>query len=166
MPDASTLMPSARYIVLVALFCAAAVAMLFCVNSTEVVVRSPVMVASIPDVLAITAFSNSVVPEVPTLSATCTLEMPAALDRVETPPASILRVLAADAPLNDAEMLLLSKEISAALPPPETSRSISDVATIEKAVKVLTSDVAFCTDAFNCVDCSIKPAFEAAVVSP
>lgn len=86
MPDASTLMPSATYIVLVAVFCAAVVAMLFWVNATDVVLRSPVIVASIPEVLAITAFSSSVVPEVPTLCATCTLEMPAALDRVETPP--------------------------------------------------------------------------------
>lgn len=69
-PDASTLMPSATYNVLVAVFCAAAVAMLFEVISTDVVSKLPVTVAEIPDDDVITALFKADVPEVPTFSAT------------------------------------------------------------------------------------------------
>lgn len=63
-------------------------------------------------------------------------------------------------------MLLLSKDKSEVSAPPETDKLMSEVPTIEKAVKALPPVVAFWTDAFNWVDCKINPAAASAVVSP
>lgn len=167
-PDASTLMPSATYNVLVAVFCAAVVAMLFEVISTEVVSKLPVTVAAIPDDAVMTALSNTVVPDVPTFSETCTLEIPAVLDRVARPPSWTYRVLAAVVPLKLAAMLLLSKASNDVAEPPVTDKSIVAPVTFEKAVALAAVPpvVEFCTSSLSCVDCNTKPAQDFAAVRP
>lgn len=154
----STLRPSATNSVLVDVFCAAEDERLFWVSSTDVVSRSPVTVAAIPEVEETEALVTAVVPEVPTLSATWTLEMPAVLDRVARPPSSTYSVFAADAPVKAAEIPLLSSDNKDVSAPPVTSKLMSELVTVENAVALTVFPaVSICTSLFNCVDCTIRP---------